>query len=115
MNWDAIQNTSRTKAIMEHWQKLGQFRANHPSIGAGVHQMISESPYTFYRRFSKGDFKDVVVVGLDLPIGEKVLDVSKVFENGDTLRDAYSGTSSHVADGKITIASKFNILLLEKV
>ena len=115
MNWDAIQNTSRTKAIMEHWQKLGQFRANHPSIGAGVHQMISESPYLFYRSFSKGNYKDLVVVGLDLPIGEKVLDVSKVFENADTLRDAYSGILNKVVDGKITIDSKFNILLLEKI
>ena len=115
MNWDAIQNTSRTKAIMEHWQKLGQFRANHPSIGAGVHQMISESPYLFFRSFSKGNYKDLVVVGLDLPIGEKVLDVSKVFENADTLRDAYSGILNKVVDGKITIDSKFNILLLEKI
>ena len=115
MNWDAIQNTPKTKAILKHWQKLGQFRANHPSIGAGVHQMISESPYLFYRGFSKDDFKDLVVVGLDLPIGEKVLDVSKVFENADTLRDAYSGVSNKVVDGKITIDSKFHILLLEKI
>ena len=115
MNWDAIQNTPRTKAIMGHWQKLGQFRANHPAVGAGVHQMIPESPYTFSRGFSKDDFKDLVVVGLDLPIGEKVLDVSKVFENDDALHDAYSGVSNKVIGGKITIDSKFNILLLEKI
>jgi alpha-amylase len=44
-----------------------------------------------------------------------VLDVSKVFENADTLRDAYSGILNKVVDGKITIDSKFNILLLEKI
>ena len=115
MNWDAIQNTPKTRAILKHWQKLGQFRANHPAVGAGVHQMITESPYTFYRGFSKDDFRDLVVVGLDLPIGEKVLDVSKVFENADSLRDAYSGISNKVVDGKITIDSKLNIILLEKI
>ena len=115
MNWDAVQNTPKTKAVLEHWQKLGQFRANHPAVGAGVHQMITESPYLFYRSFSKDDFKDLVVVGLDLPIGEKVLDVSKVFENGDTLHDAYSGISNKVVDGKIAIDSKFNMILLEKI
>ncbi len=115
MNWDAIQNNPKTKEVLEHWQKLGRFRANHPAVGAGVHQMITETPYSFYRSFSKGDFKDLVVVGLDLSIGEKVLDVSRVFENGDTLRDTYSGISNKVVDGKISIDSRFNIVLLEKI
>ncbi|WP_298494986.1 alpha-amylase family glycosyl hydrolase [uncultured Algibacter sp.] len=115
MNWESIKNNTETKAVLHHWQKLGQFRAKHPAIGAGVHQMITESPYAFYRSFSKDDFKDLVVVGLDLPIGEKVLDVSKVFENGDTLHDAYSGLSSKVVEGKFTVNSQFNILLLEKI
>ncbi|WP_396603015.1 alpha-amylase family glycosyl hydrolase [Algibacter sp. R77976] len=115
MNWDAIKDNSETNKILEHWQKLGQFRANHPAIGAGVHQMITESPYLFYRSFSKGDFNDLVVVGLDLSIGEKVIDVSKVFKNGDILRDTYSGLSNKVIDGNITLNSEFNIVLLEKV
>ena len=25
-----------TQEILTHWQKLGKFRANHPSVGAGV-------------------------------------------------------------------------------
>ena len=115
MNWDAIQNTTNTKSIMEHWQKLGQFRANHPAVGAGTHQMITETPYLFYRSFSKANFKDLVVVGLDLPIGTKTLDISKVFENGDMLHDAYSGISSTVVDGSVIIDSNFNIVLLEKI
>ncbi|MEW4924887.1 alpha-amylase family glycosyl hydrolase [Algibacter sp. 2305UL17-15] len=114
MNWEAIKNNQETKLVLEHWQKLGQFRANHPAIGAGVHQMITETPYLFYRSFSKGDFKDLVVVGLDLPIGKKVLDVSKVFKNGDELRDGYSGVSCTVKAGKVTINSEYNIVLLEK-
>ncbi|KAA5828020.1 alpha-amlyase [Algibacter amylolyticus] len=114
MNWDDVQNNPKTQSILKHWQKLGQFRANHPAVGAGIHQMITETPYVFYRSFSKGNYKDLVVVGLNLPHGEKVVDVSKLFKNGETLHDAYSGVSNTVTQGKITINSKFNMVLLEK-
>tara|TARA_R110002049_G_scaffold26361_2_gene91840 strand:+ start:35311 stop:36972 length:1662 start_codon:yes stop_codon:yes gene_type:complete len=115
MNWNDIQNNPETKAILNHWQKLGQFRANHPAIGAGVHQMITQKPYLFYRSYQKEDYKDLVVVGLDLPKGEKKLDVSKVFEEGELLHDAYSNQTVKVMGGKIMLESDFNIVLLEKI
>lgn len=114
MNWDAIQNNPETKAILHHWQKLGQFRANHPAIGAGIHQMITEKPYTFYRSYSTNNFEDLVVVGLYLPEGKKTIDVSKLFKDGDDLLDVYSGISTHVKNGKVIINSDFDIVLLEK-
>lgn len=114
MNWEAIQNDAKTKAILTHWQKLGKFRINHPAVGAGVHQMISQEPYVFYRSYSENDFKDLVVVGLDLAIGTKTIDVSKVFKNGDLLHDAYSNQDVKVENGTITITSEFKIVLLEK-
>lgn len=114
MNWDAIKNDDRTKTILTHWQKLGKFRANHPAIGAGVHQMITEQPYYFYRSYQKGNFKDLVVIGLELEKGEKVIDVSKVFEERVMLRDAYSGKTATVENGKITIDSPFDIVLIER-
>jgi alpha-amylase len=114
MNWDAIQNDSETQNVLKHWQKLGKFRVNHPSVGAGVHQMISKAPYVFSRNYSKGDYNDTVVVGLDLAVGIKELDVSKVFKDGDELYDAYSGTQSLVENGKATIDSSFDVVLLAK-
>ncbi|GAA4932688.1 hypothetical protein GCM10023314_01300 [Algibacter agarivorans] len=114
MNWNAIQNTPNTKAILEHWQKLGQFRANHPAVGAGIHQMISQKPYVFYRSFSKDDFRDIVVIGLDLPIGEKILDVSRIFKDGEILLDVYSNKSVRVTNGKVILESNYNMALLEK-
>ena len=114
MNWTAIQNTPKTKAILEHWQKLGQFRANHPAVGAGIHQMISQKPYVFYRSFSKDDFSDIVVIGLDLPIGKKVLDVSRVFKDGEILLDVYSNKSVRVTNGNVMLESNYNMALLEK-
>ena len=114
MNWDSIANNPTTKKVLTHWQKLGQFRAKHPAVGAGTHQMILASPYYFSRSFKKGDFKDRVVIGLDLEKGKKVIDVSKVFQERVMLRDAYSGEIATVENGKITIDSGFNIVLIEK-
>ena len=113
MNWDDIQNNSETKAILNHWQKLGQFRANHPAVGAGMHRMLSQNPYVFSRGFSKGNVTDLVVVGLNFPKGKKNLDVSNVFNDGDKLHDAYSNTNVEVKNGKVTVNSSFDIVLLE--
>ena len=114
MNWDAIANNDDTNAILTHWQKLGQFRANHPAVGAGVHQMLTEEPYVFSRSFSKDIYEDNVVVGLNLPTGNKVIEVSKIFIDGEELHDAYSDVISTVQNGKITINTPYNLVLLEK-
>ena len=115
MNWNDISSYDGTKAILSHWQKLGQFRANHPAVGAGTHQMITQEPYLFYRSYQKGDYKDIVVVGLDLKAGEKTLNVSKIFEDGTELRDAYSGATTIVENGRVNITSESDIVLLEKL
>jgi alpha-amylase len=115
MNWNEIKTNSYTQKVLSHWQKLGQFRKNHPAIGAGIHKQISSGKnYIFSRIFTKGKFNDIVVVGLDLPIGKKEIFVDKLFENGTKLKDAYSGKFAVVNDGKIVIDSKFDIVLLEK-
>lgn len=114
MNWDTIENQEQTIAILKHWQKLGQFRASHPAIGAGVHQIITTEPYVFYRSYQKKDFVDLVVVGLDLPKGEKLLDVSRVFKDGDLLFDRYSNQTVKVTKGLVKIRSKHNVVLIEK-
>ncbi|GGW54194.1 alpha-amylase [Winogradskyella epiphytica] len=114
MDWNSLSEDENIQNILKHWQKLGQFRANHPAIGAGQHQMISEAPYYFYRSYQKEDFSDFVVVGLKLEKGEKTIDVSKVFEDGDILQDAYSGKTSIVKNGTLTIESPYEFVLLEK-
>jgi alpha-amylase len=114
MNWSAISNEEEIKLIMEHWQKLGKFRARHPAIGAGIHQMITSQPYYFYRSYQEGDFKDLVVIGLEVHKGPKSIDVSKIFKEGDLLHDAYSGVTAQVENGRVTIDSEFDVVLLEK-
>ena len=114
MNWDAISNDAKTKEVVTHWQKLGKFRANHPSVGAGIHSWISDKPYSFSRTYTKGEYSDTIVIGLEQPKGEKVLVVSSVFKDGVKLHDAYSGKDVIVKEGKVTIISDETIVLLEK-
>jgi len=113
MDWDFISKDGPSNAILEHWQKLGKFRRDHPAIGAGTHQMISTSPYTFSRILQRENISDAVIVGLDLPKGEKEILVSSIFNNGDVLLDKYSNNTAVVKDGKAVILTEFNIVLLE--
>lgn len=114
MNWDAIDANNETKKLLGHYQKLGKFRKNHPAVGAGIHKMISESPYVFQRTYSQDNFKDAVVIGLDLKEGEKELIVGELFSEGTILKDAYSGKEVTVKNGEILIDTPFNIVLLEE-
>jgi alpha-amylase len=114
MNWEDIKTNPETQKVLLHWQKLGNFRRNHPSIGAGIHQEISASPYVFSRTFSKDNFTDNVVIGLDLPKGQKEISVGTIFENGTKLKDGYSGKKVVVLNGIINIDTEFDIVLLEK-
>lgn len=115
MNWDEIASNEATKAVLTHWQKLGKFRSNHPSVGAGVHKMLSESPYIFERTFAKGTYADTVVIGLDLAVGEKELTVGNVFKDGEEVLDAYSNTKAIVKNNKVALNTPFAIVLLEKI
>lgn len=112
MNWDAIKNNPETQKLLKHWQKLGKFRKNHPAIGAGKHKMIANEPYIFSRIWKKDDFINNVIVGLALPKGEKTIDVSSVFKNNTLIHDAYSGLSTTVKNGKVTLNSDYDIVLL---
>jgi len=114
MNWNDLKTNKMTFKVLNHWQKLGQFRKNHPSVGAGIHRQISSSPYVFSRDYSNGNYSDKVVVGLDLPIGKKEISVGTIFENGTKVKDVYSGTTSEVIDGKVAIDSEFGLVLLEE-
>ena len=115
MNWDDITNNATTKEVLLHWQKLGLFRKNHPAVGAGIHAQILASPYVFSRVFSKGNYTDKVVVGLDLEKGQKTISVGTIFTNGTKVKDAYSGKTATVNKGKVNLDTDFGIVLLEKI
>ncbi len=114
MNWEAINKDTYTKSILRHWQKLGVFRKNHPSIGAGVHRKIADINYVFSRQWTQGNYTDKVIVGLDLPLGNKTISAGTTFKNGTKVRDAYSGKTAVVTNGKITLNTSATLLLIEK-
>ncbi len=113
MNWTDIDSLAETKNILKHWQKLGQFRANHPAIGAGKHKMLTKYPYVFERTYTLGEYKDKVVVGLNLPKGKKTLSMKGFFGDGTKLYDTYSETTLEVKNAMVTLENDFDIALLE--
>ncbi len=115
MNWEELDSIAEIQNIHKHWQKLGQFRRNHPAIGAGRHKRLSKSPYVFSRTYVDGDYRDKVVVALDLPKGKKSLVVKGFFGDGTKLYDTYSDTEVIVTKGKVVLDNEFDIALLELV
>ena len=115
MNWGELDSIPLNQKILGYWQKLGQFRNDHPAIGAGKHQRLSKSPYVFGRTYLNGEFKDKVVVGLNLPKGKKHLWVKGFFGDGTKLHDAFSETEVTVENGKVFLENDLDIALLELV
>lgn len=113
MNWNEIDSVTATQNILAHWKKLGQFRNNHPAVGAGKHKRLGKKPYVFSRTYTKDDYKDKVVIGLDLPKGKKSLWVKGFFGDGTKLFDTYSQTEVTVQNGKVILENEHDIALLE--
>lgn len=115
MNWDDVENLTQVREVLDYWQKLGTFRAHHPAIGAGIHQLISSKPFVFSRTLQDKDYIDKVVIALEYQENDKIIEVNKVFEDGTLLRDAFSEQQVKVVDGKVSISTPFETVLLEKL
>jgi len=117
MNWGELSNNTQRdgyhiQEVQKHWQKLGQFRKGHPAVGAGVHELLSESPYVFSRVYISDEYEDAVVVGLDMKEKIKEISVGDLFEEGMELKEYYSGQNVEVKDGKVEFESDASIVLL---
>jgi len=109
MNWDSINN-----AILSNWQKVGQFRSNHLAVGAGTHTQITASPYTFSRVYNKNGVEDKVVISLPGKAGPCTVSVGDVFNDGDGVRDYYTGQEYIVSGGSVAVTAGENgVILLE--
>ncbi|SHG99173.1 alpha-amylase family glycosyl hydrolase [Winogradskyella jejuensis] len=111
MDWDKATNNPETQKILTHWQKLGQFTATHPAVGAGKHQLISDDNGLIFSRVREND---KIIAGINLSKGEKSIKVSSIFEDGTNLKDFYSGKEMKVENGAVTVDSPFDIVLLEE-
>lgn len=114
MNWEDLEK-AEVQNVLLHWQKIGKFRRDHPAIGAGKHKRLAKKPYVFSRTYIDGDYRDKVVVGLDLPVGKKSLWVKGFFGDGTLLYDTYSNTQIMVKNGKVILDNQYDTALLELV
>ena len=64
--------------------------------------------------FSRIRNKDKVVIGINLPKGNKKIDVSSIFNDGDQLQDFYSKTFVEVQNGTVILNNNAPIVLLQK-
>jgi len=114
MNWDDLARGGASAGILEHWRKLGRFRQAHPAVGAGEHRTLQAEPYVFSRTLRLGASVDRVVVAMGFASGAKTIPVSGTFPDGAELVDAYSGVRATVANGRISLATGFDLVLLSE-
>ncbi|TRX57571.1 alpha-amlyase [Fulvivirga sp. M361] len=117
MNWseldaEATANGNNAEAIYEHWAKLGQFRKDHISVGAGIHEKIGDAPYTFKRTYSKDGLEDKVLVALDISADHLVIPVNGLFKDGTVLKEYYSEQEVTVKNGVVDISEPGRLVLL---
>lgn len=110
MDWNNI-----NKDVLNHWQKLGQYRSNHPAVGAGDHHSLPhEGAGTLFARwYEKEDFTDQIIAGAGLENGELTIDVTQVFKEATQLRNAYTDQVLEVQEGKVTVQVINGVVLLE--
>ncbi len=113
MNWGALASDSAHQ-VLEHWRKLGEFRLDHPAVGAGEDHTLLAKPFIFSRILVTDNVDDRVVVGLGLPKGPKAVPLAGVFPNGAHLTDAYSGAAVTVRQGAVSLDTPFDLVLLSE-
>lgn len=110
MNWaDTVSND--IQRLMAHWQKLGQFRKDHPAVGAGAHEMIAEEPYTFRRTYSDVGYQDAVVVVFNNTLNAEIR-TGDTFGNGTLLTNYYTGEEAKVENGVVRLRNGEGLVLL---
>ncbi|MFT7622993.1 MAG: alpha-amylase [Myxococcota bacterium] len=99
--------------VLTVWQRIGVFRKAHRAVGAGSHNKLADSPYTFARRMGDDPDDDRVIVVLGAQ-GSVPIDVSTDFADGELLRDAYTGQTAEVVSGSATfVADGQGVILIE--
>ena len=109
MNWDSIDSS-----VLTHWQKVGTFRNNHISVGAGSNtDLTSTSGYAFGRTYSKNGVTDKIAGCIYASANTNVtIDVSSLWSDGQQLMNAYDQSSAVVQNGKVTFNSGANSTIL---
>ena len=102
MNWDSMD-----EELLAHWQKVGKFRKAHIAVGAGTQtELEATSGYAFGRTYSKGNITDRIAGVIYASESTNVtVDVSALWNNGETVVNYYDGSAAVVTGGKVTFNS----------
>ncbi|MFD2563946.1 alpha-amylase family glycosyl hydrolase [Aquimarina rubra] len=114
MNFDELDNPNSIASLtLKHYQKIGKFRREHVSVGAGKHSKLQDSPYTFKREYNKNGFEDetLVYTGNDNEFAG-ALNVFGIWPDDTLLQDYFSGTLATVSNGTITFGTTFGLVLI---
>lgn len=63
MNWQELAQNAEKRGILEHWQKLAQFRQHHLAVGEGSQKILHTARYLAFSREKGGDKVMVVWAG----------------------------------------------------
>ncbi len=111
MNWEEVTDDFE---ILNHWRKLGQFRAKHPSIPWGIHHTFNEQSPTIFTRQMPDNNDAVMVIMGDTP-KDFVVNVDAVFSGAKKVKDFYSGMEWPVENGMLTLTNATGgLILLER-
>ncbi|WP_378181369.1 alpha-amylase family glycosyl hydrolase [Aquimarina sp. SS2-1] len=116
MNFNELNDpNSLASRTLTHFQKIGKFRREHVSVGAGKHVKLQDSPYTFKREYNKNGLEDATLVytGNDNDF-TGALNVFGIWQDGTELQDYFSGNLAIVSNGTITFGTTFGLVLIGK-
>jgi len=93
LNWNDMDST-----LLAHFQKLGNIRKSHPAIGKG--RQVTLDSHSCVRIADN----DMVLISLS-PYYNVPINVSAFYEDGTTLIELYSGQSTTVINGTVSLPS----------
>ena len=111
MNWENLQPNSETESLLNHYQRLGQFRRNHPAVGAGKQTDLQNDPYVFFRKHEN----DEVIISVGYFREQKLINVANLWKDGTKVRDFYTGVTGIVKNGTIVMNTNSDTVLLERI
>lgn len=114
MNFSDLNNASSLASLtLTHHQKLGRFRREHVSVGAGTHTLVNETPYTFKREYAKNGVVDntLVYTGNDGDF-QNSLGLYNLWPDGTVLKDYFSGNTATVSNNTADFNSPFGLVLI---
>lgn len=102
MDWNEVDS-----ALLEHFQRLGRIRRENPVIGTGRQRTLDTHTALRYND------RDSILIRLRPEDGESI-NLYGIFEDGDTLKELYTGRTGTVCDGRISLPVYRNHIALFK-